>query len=180
MACADIAGFRLSDAQDAKPLQEMAYADGLLCIIRSAEEWDTLKEIMHTYGRASNARLNLRKTVAFSLHQDLGPMRGSFQRDGVQIHSKNAEKALIYLGFPIALTTRQRNHFFNSIHLKIKKHISLFGRQLSVLGRGTIANSLLLSRLWHVMTVHTPTKAWIKQIQSTIRKYVDPFFPAPS
>jgi len=181
MACADIQGVRLSDAQDAKPLKEMAYADDLLCIIQSADEWNTLKEIMHTYGRASNARLNLRKTVAFPLHNNLGPLQGSFQRDGVQTHSKNAEEALIYLGFPIALTPRQRNHFFNSIHLKIKKHISLLGgRQLSVLGRGTIANSLLLSRLWHAMTVHSPSQAWTKQVQSTIRKYVVPFFPAPS
>lgn len=79
MANPYIQGFRLSEAQDATPLKEMAYADDLLCVVRSVEEWDTLKGIMHMYGRASNAKLNLRKTVAFSLHNDLGPLRDSFQ-----------------------------------------------------------------------------------------------------
>ncbi|KAI8361884.1 hypothetical protein B0O80DRAFT_373392, partial [Mortierella sp. GBAus27b] len=71
-----------------------------------------------------------------------------------QIHSQRAEEALVYLGFPIALNRKQRSHFSNTIHVKVKRHIALRGgRQLSVLGRGIIANSLLLSRLWHVMTV---------------------------
>lgn len=54
------------------------------------------------------------------------------------------------------------------------------GRNLSAMGRGIIANSLLLSRLWHVISVHTPTKAWTRGVQSSIRKFTVPFFPAPS
>ncbi|KAI1285140.1 hypothetical protein EDD11_000962, partial [Mortierella claussenii] len=68
MACPEIEGFLLSDSPKAVPLKEMAYADDLLCLIKSGAEWDRLKEIMATYGKVSNARLNLRKTVAFPLY----------------------------------------------------------------------------------------------------------------
>ncbi|KAG0031810.1 hypothetical protein BGZ83_004508 [Gryganskiella cystojenkinii] len=53
-------------------------------------------------------------------------------------------------------------------------------RQISVLGRSNIANTLLLSKLWHVISVHTPTKAWIKKTEGSIRKFIMPFNPAPA
>jgi hypothetical protein len=126
----------------------MAYADDLMCFIRSAEEWATLKEILDTYGRASNARLNLRKTVAFPLYNNLGILSESLQRERVQFHSKRAEEALVYLGFPIAVTKSQRIKFFDNIHLKIKKHIAILGgRQLSVMGRGICELPFTISTL---------------------------------
>jgi hypothetical protein len=85
------------------------------------------------------------------------------------------------LGYPIALNTAQRDTFFTNIHKKIQHHINLHhGRQLSILGRSTIANSLLLSRLWHIIAVQPPTRQWIKKIQGSIRKFTVSFFPAPS
>ncbi|KAF9342948.1 hypothetical protein BGX26_006525, partial [Mortierella sp. AD094] len=113
----------------------MAYADDLLCLIKSAEEWTHLKEILATYGRASNAKLNLSKTVAFPLYKGIGPLAEALQADHVQIHSDGAEDALVYLGFPIALKKNQRESFFNNIHKKIKQHVGMLeGRQLSVQG----------------------------------------------
>ncbi|OAQ22156.1 hypothetical protein K457DRAFT_40555, partial [Linnemannia elongata AG-77] len=159
----------------------MAYADDLTTFIKSVEEWICLKEIMDTFGRASNARLNLKKTVAFPLFRNIGTLSHALQQDHVHIHSKRAEDALVYLGYPIALTRTQRDAFFDNIHKKIKHHINLqHGRQLSVLGRSIIANSLLLSRLWHVIAVHPPTRQWTKRVQGSIRKFTVPFFPSPS
>lgn len=176
-----ISGFRLNDHPRTRPLKLMAYADDLTTFIKSAEEWSCLKEIMDLFGRASNARLNLKKTVAFPLYRSVGALSQALQQDHVVIHSDRAEEALTYLGYPLALSSAQRDSFFNNIHTKIKHHINLHhGRQLSILGRSTIANSLLLSRLWHVIAVHPPTRQWIKKVQGSIRKFTVPFNPAPS
>ena len=177
----DISGFMLNDQSPTVPLKLMAYADDLLSVIKTTEEWESLKKIMDTFGRASNARLNLKKTVAFPLFKGVGALSHALQQDNVHVHSKRAEEALVYLGFPIALTRGQRDSFFGDIHTKIKHHINMqHGRNLSVMGRGLIANSLLLSRLWHVISVQPPTRQWTKKVQGSIRKFAVPFFPAPS
>lgn len=61
---------------------------------------------------------------------------------------------------------------YHSIKKSIWDHSE---RQLSVLGLANIANCLVLSKFWHVITVHRPMK-----VQSTIRKFVAPFSPAPA
>ena len=182
LACPDIKGFQMNTTPLAPPLKDMAYADDLGAFVKTAAEWKALKEIMETYSKASNARLNLQKTVAFSLHGEMYPdLRRTLQEDQVRIHTEDAEHALEYLGYPIALSTSQRNAFFDTILVNIKRNIGLLmGRQLSVLGRSNIANSLLLSKLWHVVSVHHPTKSWILRAQGAIRKFVVPFNPAPS
>ncbi|KAI1290661.1 hypothetical protein EDD11_009087 [Mortierella claussenii] len=65
MHCPDIEGSLLSDSPKAVPLKVMAYADDLLYLITSGAEWDRLKEIMATYGKVSNAWLNLQKLWPF-------------------------------------------------------------------------------------------------------------------
>ncbi|KAG0248224.1 hypothetical protein BG011_000332, partial [Mortierella polycephala] len=117
------------------PLNLMAYTDDLLSLIKTAEEWASLKGIVDIFGRASNARLNLKKTVAFPLFKNVGVLSDALQQDHVHIYSKHAEDALMYLGYPIAQTQRQRNSFFYNTHNKIKHHINtLHGRNLSAIG----------------------------------------------
>ena len=159
----------------------MGYADDLATFPRTTEEWGHLKATMEKYGQASNARLNLKKTVAFPLSNTCRLMMQALQQDQVQIHTTLQDNALVYLGYPVALNTRQRDLFLDNILSKIKIQIGLHsGRQVSVLGRGLIANSLILSRLWHIVSVVQPPRAWIRNVQSVVRKFFCPFFPAPS
>ncbi|KAG0299672.1 hypothetical protein BGZ97_003588, partial [Linnemannia gamsii] len=65
----------------------MAYADDLTTFIKSLEEWNCLKDIMDLFGRASNAKLNLKKTVAFPLYKNVGALSQALQQDHVVIHS---------------------------------------------------------------------------------------------
>ncbi|KAG0249485.1 hypothetical protein BG011_009258, partial [Mortierella polycephala] len=154
------------------PLKLKAYADDLLSFIKTAEGWASLKGIMDTFVRASNARLNLKKTVAFLLFKNVGVLSYALQQDHVHIYSKHAEDSLMYLGSPIAQTRQQRDSFFDNAHNKIKHHIdTLHGRNLSVMGRGLIVNSLLFSRLWHVISVQSPTRQWAKKVQGTVQKF---------
>jgi len=171
-----------SRLEAAPPLKVMAYADDLGNMIRTATEWSELKRIMDVYGRASNARLNLKKTVAFPLGKGAdAELFSLLRRDKVQIHSTTAESALVYLGFPISLNTHQRDAFYDGILNKIKQMAGLHSqRGLSVRGRGLIAQSLLLSKVWHVLSVDTPTQAWIKKVHGVLRKFLCPHFPAPS
>jgi len=182
LTCPEITGFQMCDSPHSDPLKDMAYADDLAAFIRTAPEWTALKTILDTYSRASNARLNLQKTVAFSLNGDMDrDLLQALQQDQVRMHGKEADNALVYLGYPIALSTQQRNYFFDNIYRNIQRSIGLYsGRQISVLGRSNIANTMLLSKLWHVISVHSPTKAWITRTQGEIRRFVVPFKLAPS
>lgn len=43
-----------------------------------------------------------------------------------------------------------------------------------------VTNSLLLSRLWHILRVVTVPVSWITKIQALVRKFVFPFWPHPA
>jgi hypothetical protein len=53
-------------------------------------------------------------------------------------------------------------------------------RSLSILGRSHIANSLLLSKLWHILRVIDPPTRWLKQCERATRNYVCPYGYKPS
>ncbi|KAG0931523.1 hypothetical protein G6F57_011006 [Rhizopus arrhizus] len=64
---------------------------------------------------------------------------------------------------------------------KIVRHYGLLrGRNLSVRGLATIASSLLLSGLWHILQVAPAPTKWLTRVQSIIRNFVLPFWPKPS
>ncbi|KAI9280258.1 hypothetical protein BC943DRAFT_371869, partial [Umbelopsis sp. AD052] len=63
--------------------------------------------------------------------------------------------------------------FLLSLEAKLGKHIQILqGRNLTILGRAQLANSLLLSRLWHVLRVIVVPNRWLKKCESLIRKFV--------
>jgi hypothetical protein len=53
-------------------------------------------------------------------------------------------------------------------------------RSLSILGRSHIANSLLLSKLWHILRVLDPPTRWLKQCERATRNYACPYGYKPS
>ncbi|KAG9061130.1 hypothetical protein KI688_007760 [Linnemannia hyalina] len=57
-----------------EPIKLSAYADDLMTLISSTTEWSALEDILLTYGRASNAKVNLSKTMAF-------PMAPSYSKE---------------------------------------------------------------------------------------------------
>ncbi|KAI7860243.1 hypothetical protein BDC45DRAFT_430467, partial [Circinella umbellata] len=70
--------------------------------------------------------------------------------------------------------------FLESLYNKTKHHVDfLQQRHLSVLAKSIIANSLLLSRLWHVLQVCIVLTSWPKKCNSLVRQYVFNFFSYP-
>lgn len=53
-------------------------------------------------------------------------------------------------------------------------------RHLSVRGSGLVANTILLSKVWHVLRVVLAPSRWIKDIKSIVSQFVLPFWPRPS
>ena len=175
---AQISGIKINNDLFIKLL---AYADDLAVFISTYIEWVVLEGAFREYGLASNALLNVSKTVVFPMRPGIHPLKAAFQFHGIEWYDEDSEQPQKYLGFPIVCHLRQRNQFFDALLNKIKIAINIHSqRQLSVAGRALIINALLLSRLWHVLRVHSPTQSWIKKLRTAIRGFALPFKPCPS
>lgn len=160
----------------------LSYADDLEVFLTNPTEWNVLLEILECYGRASNAKVNLSKTVMVSLsgqsHQDWISIASQY---GAEWHDRNSHTATRYLGYPLYHNQKQLHEFLNAIKIKIARHIQLLkGRSLSIRGSSMVANSLLLSRTWHVLRVVPAPAPWLAEIKKLVRSFVLPFWPAPA
>lgn len=160
----------------------LSYADDLEVFLTNPTEWNVLLEILECYGRASNAKVNLSKTVMVSLsgqsHQDWISIASQY---GAEWHDRNSHTATRYLGYPLYHNQKQLHEFLNAIKIKIARHIQLLkGRSLSIRGSSMVANSLLLSRTWHVLRVVPAPAPWLAEIKKLVRSFALPFWPAPA
>ncbi|KAG1471611.1 hypothetical protein G6F56_002027 [Rhizopus delemar] len=160
----------------------LSYADDLEVFLTSPLEWLVLLDLLNTYGRASNARVNLSKTVLVSLsgvaHETWVALT---QEQHLVWHNSDSGSYVRYLGYPLVSHNKQLQVFLDEIKIKISYHCLLLKeRNLSIWGKSLVANSLLLSRLWHVLRVVLVPKTWIIEIKSIVRKYLLSFRPAPS
>ncbi|KAG2192922.1 hypothetical protein INT47_002761, partial [Mucor saturninus] len=101
--------------------------------------------------------------------------------EGVEWHDSGSVGAVRYLGYPLYHTSTQLDTFLDDVRLKILRHSNILRqRNLSLRGSGLVANSLLLSRLWHILRVVSVPAKWLNSAQALIRGYLLPFWPRPS
>lgn len=164
------------------PIKVLAYADDLLVFLQTPAEWHSLLRHIKTYNLESNSKVNLNKTVVFPLSGEPNPSwQTMLATMNTSWHDRTAPNALTYLGYPLYHHDRQLDAFLHSIYTNLDTHVQVLKqRTLSVLGRATVANSLLLSRLWHLLRVCVVPTAWLQKCRTLIRKYVCNFFPSPS
>ncbi|KAK4519049.1 ELL domain-containing protein [Mucor velutinosus] len=87
--------------------------------------------------------------------------------DITHLHSVEDDKPLTYLGFPLVQSHIQRIHFMGTLVTKIKTAIQIHsGRTLSVVGKTTVLNTLLLSKLWYILRMTSLTQTDFKQLSS--------------
>lgn len=170
------------DEYNNNSLKILAYADDLLIFIRNLEEWFYLKGLLQLYGDASNAKVNFQKTVMFSLtgtpHKVWKYVANS---ENIPWHDSNSPSAITYLGYPLYTNEIQLSSFLLNTENKLNNQINILKqRSLSIRGRSLIVNSLLLSRLWHILRVTIVPDKWLAKIKKKIYEYVVPFFPKPS
>ena len=83
-------------------------------------------------------------------------------------------KPLVYLGYPLTTSVQQRDAFCAELLSKIQTACSLHShRSLSFRGRALIANSLILSRLWHVLRVISLPAALFTKVRSLISQFMN-------
>lgn len=175
-----LTGIAIPGRQDA--IKVSAFADDLFTMVKSTQEWNMLQQTFDLYGQASNARINWNKTVAFPLSRT--PEEGLktlLLGSGVRWHDSSNEEHLTYLGFPITLSKQQERTFWTNLSNKTKTIISIHSaRSLSILGRGTIANSIILAKLWHVLWTTPCPDWWIQQLRKDLSAFMSPFKPRAS
>ena len=160
----------------------LSYADDLEVFLSGPSEWSVLSGLLDVYSLASNAKVNIDKTEIVSLsgvrHQEWLDITSSV---GVNWHDSGSVGSVRYLGYPLYSTASQLDDFLSGIKLKISRHANMLSsRGLSVRGASLVANSLLLSKLWHILRVVSVPKKWLDEVRTVVRKFVCPFWPAPS
>jgi hypothetical protein len=157
----------------------MAYADDVLCLLNSPSELHRLQHHLSVYSQASNARINFNKTEVVSLSgassiYETGNWRTALTSLNISSwHDCRSSSPVIYLGFPLCSSTRQRDSFLQLLLDKIASACQIHKqRSLSVRGRSTVVNSLILSKLWHVLRVLTVPATFFKSVQSIISNFV--------
>ena len=154
----------------------LAYADDTLVLLRDFSDFRLLQMTINTYMKASNALLNFSKTEAFSLSGGCLPDWQSFLSsvDITSWHDRSSPSPLRYLGYPLCSSITQRNVAFSRVIDSIRQSCSLHSqRQLSIRGRATVLNTLLYSRLWHVLRLSRFTKSQMSMFQSIGSSFVN-------
>ncbi|KAK4521913.1 uncharacterized protein ATC70_004451 [Mucor velutinosus] len=162
------------------PIKVLAYADDVLSFVKSQDELVELQDRLRVYNQASNAKINYSKSVAFPLHG--GKMKDT---DGQQVkryvttqlrmkwYDSHSTGYIKYLGYPLWFANHQRDVFVSELLGNIRVMTDIYGsRKVSLYGKANIANTLILSKLWHVIRVVSLPQEVLKKIKSTIYQFV--------
>ncbi|KAH7044379.1 hypothetical protein BKA57DRAFT_495117 [Linnemannia elongata] len=85
-----------------------------MTIKSTTAEWTVLENCLQIYNRASNAKVNLSKTVAFPMTPSYSiELHSRLEQLHIQWHDHNSAEALICLGFPIPFNRNQEQGFWN-------------------------------------------------------------------
>ncbi|EIE75871.1 hypothetical protein RO3G_00575 [Rhizopus delemar RA 99-880] len=162
-------------ARSSPPVKALAYANDVLVFLKGPTELQVLLQLVSLYGRASNAKLNRHKTLAVSLSgEEQLEWRTMLNANRIlQWHDNKDPTAAIYLGYPLTSSTQQMPNYLDSIITKVKRHADILAqRGLSIQGRSVVANSLLLSRIWHSIRILCPPQSFFQRIRSIIIKFL--------
>lgn len=144
------------------------HADDSTITVSTLEAVDIVLDTFALYGRASGAKLNIEKSEILPLGRDID--LNILPKCKLHIVRGVIEILGIYLG-----PDRQKCVTLNW-ETKIKKIRSLLGwwrqRTLTLNGKAIVINSLIMSKLWYLVTVQTVPLYIEKEIRSTIQNFM--------
>jgi hypothetical protein len=160
-----------------RPVKLLAYADDLLVFANNKQELQRIQDHISSYSRASNSRVNYHKSVAFPLSgchsmipEDLYRL---ISRLNFKWFDSTSPSYIKYLGFPLWFTRTQRDLFCNETLLKLQESIERHQhRAISVYGRAHMANTLFLSRFWHLLRVTVLPAFFFSKVSSIVYQFV--------
>lgn len=128
----------------------LVYADDVCALLNYQNDFNQFRSHMQTYAKVSNTKFNEDKTEAFSLNGDRDEPWHSIlaSMNTYTYYHRYSTEAFRYLGFYLSYTTSQRAVLENKLLSTVKEQCYLYGqRQLSIVGRVTVMNILVLSKL---------------------------------
>ena len=162
----EIKGLRTKYGQEIKIL---AYADDTSIYIRDMKCLKRIEHIFDQYAAASEAKLNKEKTEILPL--------GRWKDD---LPYKEKYKNLVKHEVKIlgAIFTQNRKNFsklnWDSKMEKIDKIIDFHrDRNISLLGKILLINSLIFSQIWHIGGIITPTKTGISKLYRKLNSWLN-------
>jgi hypothetical protein len=156
-------------------LKVLAYADDVCVFVLSFSDFHRLQHHLSTYGNVSNARLNMHKTEAISLNRQHKPLWINFLADQniSQWHDDFANEPLRYLDFSPVQSPVQRKYLENQLLQIVKTSCAMYSqRVLSLRGRLTVVNTLILSKIWYCLRLARVSQSFFSQLQSVVYQFV--------
>ncbi|KAG1050143.1 hypothetical protein G6F43_007562 [Rhizopus delemar] len=156
-------------------VKTFAYADDIWTIMSNHSDYDRLQYHMNQYSNVSNAKFNQEKTEAFSLsgtpHES---WKYLLQQQRITIyHTDRLSEPFRYLGFHIMYTTSQRRLLQDKLIATVKDQVQVYSqRQLSLRGRATIMNTLILTKVWYCLRLLQPTQSFFNELRKIIYAFV--------
>lgn len=90
------------------------------------------------------------------------------------MHDRTFPDTVTYLGYPICSSIAQRNIAFQRLYSSIQQCIHIYSqRNLSIRGRATVLNTLIFSKLWHVMRNFIFTKTQLLSLRSLGSSFIN-------
>lgn len=177
-------GFRASDGSSSAavvsscvspPTKCLAYADDVCVFLRDELDLSRLQHHMARYAAVSNAKFNEDKSEAFSLSgtrsSDWEHALGDMNLQ--TYYHRGSSAAFRYLGLYFAYTHAQRAQIEERLLTSVRTQCHIYSkRQLSIMGRVTIVNSLILSKVWYCLRMLKPTQKFLEKVKSCVYQFV--------
>ncbi|KAG0822606.1 hypothetical protein G6F19_011268 [Rhizopus arrhizus] len=172
---AQMIGYKFTSTGLPHHVKTLAYADDICTILNNHSDYDRLQYHMSQYSNVSNAKFNQDKTEAFSLS---GTPNESWkyllhQQRITIYHTDRSPEPFRYLGFHIMYTTSQRRFLQDKLITTVKDQVQVYSqRQISLRGRATIMNTLILTKVWYCLRLLQPTQSFFNELRKIIYAFV--------
>ena len=143
----------------------VAYADDVSIILTDLKEIRVVKDILHTFERASGAKLNVTKSAALAC----GTWNATKEVMGI-----GYKQSIRILGFQFTKETNKSQRLnWEQVEKKIKLHAQgTYHRELGLAHRIKYAQVYLLAKLWHIAHIFPPWEGSMQRIMSAIAWYI--------
>ena len=162
-----VQGLRLPD--NTSITNQMFADDTLLLLDGNKENMDRALNVVHRFGAASGAKLNLHKSVGIWLSN----MERTWQwGEAAGLKWLLPGEITRYLGFPFGLRIPQQEKD-NKMLSQIRKHLAIWSTQkLSLAGRIMIVNQVVLSSIWYLASCTDLSGKALKLAKALVRNYM--------